>query len=72
MKSILPEIKVLYDAALIKKRVTLPANFHYRKWLRFRYHLDFCLKYHHEPVNKESLAPFFQKLKDNNQTERSR
>ena len=30
--------------------------------------LDF--KYHHEPVNKESLAPFIQKLKDKNQAEK--
>ncbi|MGD8980048.1 MAG: hypothetical protein PVF42_00550 [Desulfobacterales bacterium] len=32
-------------------------------------YLDFCFKYHHESVNKESLAPFIQKLKDKNQTE---
>ena len=70
MKSILPEIKILYDTALIAKSVALPAHFHYRKWLR--YYLDFCLKYHHEPVNKESLAPFIQKLKDKNQTEKQR
>ncbi len=70
MKSIPPEIKILYDAALITKSVALPAHFHYRKWLR--YYLDFCLKYHHEPVNKESLAPFIQKLKDKNQAEKQR
>ena len=68
MKSVPPEIKILYDAALITKSVTLPTHFHYRKWLR--YYLDFCLKYHHEPVNKESLAPFIQKLKDKNQAEK--
>lgn len=59
-----------YNAALIKKGVSLPAHFHYRKWLR--YYPDLCLKYHHEPVNKESLAPFIQKLKDKNQTEQQR
>jgi hypothetical protein len=32
----------------------------------------FCIKYHHKPVNKESLAPFIQKLKDKNQTEKQR
>ncbi len=63
MKSVPPEIKILYNASL-------PAHFHYRKWLR--YYLDFCLKYHHKPVNKESLAPFIQKLKDKNQTEQQR
>ena len=67
MKPISPEIKILYDAALLKKDVALSAHFHYRKWLR--YYLDFCLKYHHKPVNKESLALFIQKLKDKNQTE---
>jgi hypothetical protein len=56
-------------SALIKKGVAPPAHFHYRKWLR--YYLDFCLKYHHEPV-KESLAPFVQKLKAKNQTEQQR
>jgi hypothetical protein len=70
MKPIPSETKILYDAALIKKGVSLPAHFHYRKWLR--YYLDFCLKYHHEPVNKESLAPFIQKLKAKNQTEQQR
>ena len=62
-----PDIKILYDAALIEKGVPLPAQFHYRKWLR--YYLDFCFKYHHEPANKESFTPFVQKLKDKNQTE---
>jgi hypothetical protein len=50
--------------------VDVPAHFHYRKWLW--YYLDFCFKYHHEPVNKESLAPFIQKLKDKNQTAQKR
>jgi len=71
MKPIPAETKVLYDAAaLIKNRVSLPAHFHYRKWLR--YYLDFCLKYHHEPLNKGSLALFIQKLKDKNQTGQQR
>ncbi len=70
MKPIPYEIKILYNAALIKNRVSLPAHFHYRKWLR--YYLDFCLKYNHEPINKDSLALFIQKLKDKNQTEQQR
>jgi hypothetical protein len=65
MKPIPSEIKIFYDAVLIKKGVPLSAHFHYRKWLR--YYLDFCLKYHHKPSNKESFAPFVQKLKDKNQ-----
>ena len=48
----------------------MSAHFHYRKWLR--YYLDFCLKYDHDPANKESFAPFVQKLKDKNHTEQQR
>jgi hypothetical protein len=65
-----PEIKILYGSSLVEKGVLLSAHFHYRKWLR--YYLDFCLKYHHEPVNKESFAPFVQKLKGKNLTEQQR
>ena len=70
MKPIPPEIKILYDEALVNKDVALPDHSHYRKWLR--YYLDFCLKYHHKPANNESLAPFVQKLKDKHQTEQQR
>ena len=70
MESIPAESKILYDAALIKKDVPLPAHFYYRKWLM--YYLDFCLKYHHEKSKKESLPHFLQKLKDKNQTEEQR
>ncbi len=70
MKSIPAESKILYDAALVKKGVPLPAHFYYRKWLK--YYLDFCLKYHHEKSKKDSLPHFLQKLKDKNQTEEQR
>ena len=70
IKPIPPEIMILYDAALVEKGVSLPAQSHYRKWLR--YYLDFCLKYYHQSANKESLAPFGQKLKDKKQTEQQR
>jgi hypothetical protein len=70
MKPIPAEIKILYDAALIRKGMPVPAHSHYRKWLR--YYLDFCFKYHHKPANKKSFAPFVQKLKDKNQTEQQR
>ncbi len=66
MKPIPPEIKIPYDAALVKKGLPLLAHFHYRKWLT--YYLDFCLKYHHDLANKESLSRSIQKLKDKNQT----
>lgn len=70
MKPIPPEIKILYDAALVKKSVPLPVQFYYRKWLR--YYLDFCLKYHHQRSKKESLSHFLRKLKDKNQSEQQR
>ncbi len=31
--------------------------------------MDFCLKYHYEISDKESLSYFLKKLKDKNQTE---
>ena len=31
--------------------------------------MDFCLKYHYEILDKESLSYFLKKLKDKNQTE---
>jgi integron integrase len=67
MKPMPAEIKIRYDAALVKKDVPLPAHFHYRKWLR--YYLDFCLKYRYEILDKESLPYFLKKLKDKNQAE---
>jgi integron integrase len=67
MEPIPAEIKIRYDAALVRENVPLPVHFHYRKWLR--YYLDFCLKYRYEILKKESLPYFLKKLKDKNQTE---
>jgi integron integrase len=67
MEPIPAEIKIRYDAALVSEDVPLPAHYHYRKWLR--YYLDYCLKYHYEISDKESLSYFLKKLKDKNQTE---
>jgi len=70
MKPIPSDIRIIYDAALRKKSVAPASHFRYMKWLR--YYLDFCIKYHHAPVNRESLAPFLKKLKDKNQSEQQR
>lgn len=45
----------------------VPTKFHphYRKWLR--YYLDFCHKYHFDPVSKESLPIFIRKLQEKSQ-----
>jgi len=70
MKPIPSEIKILYDEVMIKKDAPLPVHFQFRYWQR--YYLNFCLKYHYEPANKESFAPSVQKLKDKNKTEQQR
>ena len=70
MKTIPTKIDFTFNALLIKKGVPQPAHFHYKKWLR--YYLDFCFKYQHDPANRESFAPFVQKLKDKSQSERQR
>jgi len=70
MKQIPSEIKIPYDALLLKRGVPPTVHFYYRKWLRF--YLDFCLKYHHERFKKESLSRFIDKLKNKRQTEHQR
>ena len=70
MKAIPPDIKTLYDKALIKCAVPVPVHFHYRKWLR--YYLDFCSKYHHAPDSRQSLKLFVEKLKAKNHSEQQR
>jgi len=67
MKQIPSEIKIPYDALLVKRGVPLTVHFYYKKWLR--YYLDFCFKYHHEKSKKESLSYFINKLNDKNQNE---
>ncbi|MBW1784006.1 MAG: integron integrase [Deltaproteobacteria bacterium] len=68
MKEIPPEIRVFYDAQLVRESVPDTSRFHYRKWLR--YYLDFCSKYGFNQSNKESLPYFINKLKEKKQTER--
>jgi len=67
MKEIPAEIRVLYDALLVQKKIPEKSRFYYTKWLR--YYLDFCFKYGFNQSNKESLAYFIKKLKEKNQTE---
>ncbi len=38
----------------------------YKKWLR--YYLDFCVKYHFSPFQKESLPRFIHKLQEKKQS----
>jgi len=67
MKEIPAEIRVLYDALLVQKKIPEKSRFYYKKWLR--YYLDFCFKYGCNQSNKESLSCFIKKLKEKNQTE---
>ena len=53
MKPIPSEIKILYDALLVKRGVPLTVHFYYRKWLK--YYLDFCFKYHHDKSKAVSI-----------------
>jgi len=43
MKEIPAEIRVLYDALLVRKKIPKKSRFYYTKWLR--YYLDYCFKY---------------------------
>ncbi|MFC1532028.1 hypothetical protein ACFL7M_01500 [Thermodesulfobacteriota bacterium] len=63
MKQIPSEIRALYDRHLKNKTIQKKDYFSYRKWLR--YYFDFCVRYRHNQLNKESLKYFIAKLKEN-------
>lgn len=67
MKEIPAEIRVFYDAQLVKERVPETSRFHYRKWLR--YYLEFCSKYGSNQLNNDNISQFIDKLKEKHQTE---
>ncbi|MEA3421482.1 MAG: phage integrase N-terminal SAM-like domain-containing protein, partial [Acidobacteriota bacterium] len=60
------DIKIKFDAVLVKKTIPGRSRSDYSKWLR--YYLDFCHKYRFDQLNKESLTYFVKKLQDKNQT----
>lgn len=59
-----------FEACLTANNVSAALWVHYKKWLRF--YLDFCTKYHRDPMDSSSLAGFQQKLLDKGQTEMQR
>ncbi|RLC30004.1 MAG: integron integrase [Deltaproteobacteria bacterium] len=61
------ETRQKFDSLLEEKNIPKQRQSDYRKWLR--YYLDFCSKYHHDPLKKESLSHFIRKLRDKNQTD---
>ena len=67
MKQIPPKISTLFNEHLINKAIPKKEHFNYRKWLR--YYLDFCFKYNHNQLNKNSLKLFIEKLREKRQSE---
>ncbi len=67
MKQIPSQISALYNKHLYDKAIAQKDFFNYRKWLR--YYCDFCSKYHHNKLNRESLECFMDKLKEKKQNE---
>jgi len=61
-----PKIREQFDTLLLQKNILKKHHADYRKWLR--YYLDFCNKYHHDNLKKESLPHFIEKLRDEKQT----
>ncbi len=43
------DIKINFDALLVKKAIPEKLHSHYKKWLR--YYLDFCQKYYFHQLN---------------------
>ena len=66
MLSIPAALFTKYSLLLNKKSVPISVHNNYRKWLRF--YLDFCHKYCHPYVDKESLKHFMVKLHEKNQS----
>ncbi|MDH3972633.1 MAG: integron integrase [Deltaproteobacteria bacterium] len=60
------DIRAKFDAILHKKQLPIKSRNLYRKWLS--YYLDFCKKYNYKALDKESLLPFIEKLKEKNQS----
>jgi integron integrase len=56
-----------FNSLLIQNEVPEKYHYNYRKWLR--YYLDFCNKYGFRQSDKNSLAPFINKLKEKKQTD---
>ncbi len=66
MLSIPSSLQEQFAVCLRNKKVPNRAHASYKKWLRF--YLDFCLKYHFTPNQKESFTHFLGKLHEKKQT----
>jgi integron integrase len=67
MLPIAPDLLLRYDETLSRNAIPAHQRPHYRKWLRF--YLDFCAKYGHPPLERESVRAFLHKLAEKNQAE---
>ncbi len=70
MLQIPPTVLARFDACLAAENISENLRGYYKKWLRF--YLDFCLKYHHDANNSDSIAEFQKKLLEKGQAERQR
>ncbi len=59
-------LRTEYERKLVERKVAKNVRTRHLKWLR--YYLDFCSKYHHQPVNPASLPKFINKLREKRQT----
>jgi integron integrase len=62
-----PDLLSRYDDTLSQNAIPAYRHPHYRKWLRF--YLDFCTKYGHPPLERESVRGFLHKLAEKDQAE---
>ncbi len=67
MKQIPSETRLLFEAHLKNKAIPKTARFYGKKWLR--YYLDFCSKYRYQPLSKENVKYFIEKLKEKKQSD---
>jgi hypothetical protein len=67
VKQIPPKINALYDEHLSRKAISNREFFYYKKWLR--YYFDFCIKYGHSDIKRESIKLFIEKLKEKRQND---
>ena len=62
------QIKNDYNKLLAQRGIPIHNHNFYQTWLRL--YLDFCSKYHHDPVRRSSDPLFIRKLQEKNHTPR--
>lgn len=67
MLAIPPDLLSRYDSALAQDEIPEYQRAHYRRWLRF--YLDFCAKYEHAALERETVRAFLRKLREKGQAD---